>query len=180
MQSKFFLLLLFWVPSLYAADSKLARDGVELFVSVRTVEQIRAFYGARGMPADGLQELAKACFLTVGLKNARSETLWLEPLRWRLIDADGKSIKRITRQEWKARWEALRVPLAVQSTFGWSQLPESRDLYPEETVGGNISLLPPEGSFSLIASFRTGSSGEGKVLELTIPNLSCLRLGANP
>ena len=84
------------------------------------------------------------------------------------------------RQEWKARWDALQVPLAAQSTFGWSQLPESRDLYPEETVGGNISLLPPEGRFSLIASFRTGSSGDGKVLELTIPNLSCSRLGAIP
>lgn len=180
MQSKFLILLLFWVPSLCAEDKKLARDGVELFVSARTVEQIRAFYGARGMPADALQELAKACFLTVGLKNKRAETLWLEPLRWRLIDVEGKPINRISRQEWKARFEALRVPLAAQSTFGWSQLPESRDLYPEETVGGNLSLLPPEGSFSLIASFRTGSGGEGKVLELTIPNLSCSRLGANP
>ena len=180
MQSKFLILLLFWVPSLYAEDKKLARDGVELFVSARTVEQIRAFYGARGMPADALQELAKACFLTVGLKNKRAETLWLEPLRWRLIDVDGKPINLISRQEWKSRWKALSVPLAAQSTFGWSQLPESRDLYPEETVGGNISLLPPEGSFSLIASFRTGSSGDGKMLELIIPNLSCSRLGENP
>lgn len=180
MQSKFLLLLLFWVPSLYAADSKLVRDGVELFVSARSVEQIRAFYGARGMPPNALQELAKVCFLTVGLKNNRAETLWLEPTRWRFIDLNGEPIKRIMRQEWKARWDALQVPLAAQSTFGWSQLPESRDLYPEETVGGNISLLPPEGHFSLIASFRTGSSGDGKVLELTIPNLSCSRLGAIP
>ena len=180
MRSKFLLLLLFWVPSLHAVDTNLARDGVEVYVSARTTEQIHAFYGARGMPPDALQELANACFLTVGLKNRRAETLWLEPSRWRLIDGNDKPIKRISRQEWKARWDALRVPLAAQSTFGWSQLPESRDLYPEETVGGNISLLPPDGRFTLIASFRTGSSGGGKMLELIIPNLSCSRLGENP
>lgn len=176
MQSFFFFVLLLWVPNLYAADAKLARDGVELFVSARTAEQMRAFYGARGMPADALQALTKACFLTVGLRNRRAETLWLEPARWRFIDADGKPIKHISRQEWKARWGALSVPLAAQSTFGWTQLPESRDLYPEESVGGNISIQPPAGSFSLIASFRTGSSGEGKTLELTLANLAC----ANP
>ena len=180
MRSKFLLLLLFWVPSLHAVDTNLARDGVEVYVSARTTEQIHAFYGARGMPADALQALSKACFLTVGLKNRRAETLWLEPARWRFIDADGKPIKYISRQEWKARWEALSVPLAAQSTFGWTQLPESRDLYPEESVGANISIQPPAGSFTLIASFRTGSSGGGKILELIIPNLSCSRLGENP
>lgn len=180
MRSIFLSLLVVWVPSLYAADKMLARDGVELFVSARSAEQIRAFYGARGMPADALQELAKACFLTVGLKNGRTETLWLEPARWRLVDGEGKPIKRISRPEWTTRWTALNVPLAAQSTFGWSQLPESRDLYPQETVGGNISLLPPAGRFTLMASFRTGSNGEGKLLELIMPNLSCSRTGENP
>lgn len=168
-----------WVPAVYAADTKLARDGVELFVSARTPEQIRAFYAARGMPSAALQELSQACFLTVGLHNRRQETLWLEPAQWRFIGADGQPIPAISRQEWKARWTDLHVPLAAQSTFGWTQLPASRDLYPEESVGGNISIRPPQGSFTLIARFRTGS-GEGKVLELTIPKLSCAHPGTSP
>jgi hypothetical protein len=177
---RYLLLFLFcWMPPLFAADTKLAREGVELFISARTPEQMSAFYGARGMPATALQELAKACFLTVGLHNHRTETLWLEPANWRFIDAKGNPVKPISRQEWKARWTALQVPLAAQSTFGWTQLPESRDLYPDESVGANISIEPPTGSFSLIARFRTGTLGDGAILELTVPNLTCSRQGAS-
>lgn len=166
---------------MFAADTRLARDGVELFVSARTPEQIVAFYSARGLPPAALQEIAKACFLTVGLHNKRKETLWLEPAQWRFINAEGNAqgneVARITRAEWTARWKALQVPLAGQSTFGWTQLPESRDLYPDETVGGNLTVVPPGGSFSLIARFRTGADGQGQVIELTVPGISCSREG---
>ena len=175
-----FLLLVLWVPTLSAADAKLTRDGVDLFISARSPEQISAFYGVRGMPPSALQALSSACFLTLGLHNRRAETLWLEPAKWRFIDADGKPIKLISRQEWTARWATLAVPLAAQSTFGWTQLPESRDLYPEESVGGNISIQPPDGIFSLIARFRTGRRGEGALIEFKIPNLSCSRIGVAP
>lgn len=175
-------LLLFWIPSVFAADARLARDGVELFVSARTPEQIGAFYAARGLPPAALLELSQACFLTVGLHNKRKETLWLEPAQWRFSDAQGKAqgneVTRITRAQWTARWSALQVPLAAQSTFGWTQLPESRDLYPDESVGGNLTLVPPPGSFSLLARFRTGADGKGNVIELTLPNLTCAREGA--
>ena len=180
MRPLYFFLTLLWAPTLFAADEKLTREKVELFVAPRSPEQINAFYGARGMPSAALQELSKACFLTVGLHNRRAETLWLEPAKWRFIDAAGKPIKLISRQEWKARWMALSVPLAAQSTFAWSQLPESRDLYPEESVGGNLSIQPPAGTFSLIANFRTGNSADEKTIAFTIPNLSCSRQGSAP
>lgn len=172
------LFLSLWISPLCAADAQLARDGVELFVAARTPEQMRAFYGARGMPSAALQEIGKACFLTLGVRNKRGETLWLEPATWRFSDANGQPVAHISRQEWKARWMKLQVPLAAQSTFGWTQLPESRDLYPEESVGGNISIAPPSGNFSLIARFRTGAKGDGATIELTVPKLSCARNGA--
>ena len=175
-----FLFLSLWISPLCAADAKLARDGVELSISARTAEQISAFYGARGMPSAALQALSQACFLTVGLHNRRNESVWLEPAAWRFIAADGKPIARISRQEWTARWTALQVPLAAQSTFGWTQLPESRDLYPDESVGANIAIQPPTGSFSLIARFRTGAGGEGRPIELSIPGLSCAPQGLKP
>lgn len=178
--SRFLFFLLWWIPPTFAADAVPSRDGVEIFVSARTQEQMRAFYGARGLPPAALQELSKACFLTVSLHNRRSETLWLEPLTWRFINAQGKLIPRIARSEWTARWTALQVPLAAQSTFGWTQLPESRDLYPDESVGGNIAILPPPGSFRLIAHFRTGTDGDGKTIELSVPDLSCPREGTGP
>jgi hypothetical protein len=177
--SRLLFLCLFWMHPLFAADARLAREGVELFVSARTPEQIGAFYAARGLPPAALQELSKVCFLTVGLHNRRSETLWLEPAQWRFLDAKGNAFSRIARPEWTARWQALQVPLAAQSTFGWTQLPESRDLYPDESVGGNVTVVPPTGNFSLIARFRTGADGKGKMIELTVPGLSCPREGAS-
>lgn len=171
-------LLLFWVPPLFAADARLARDGVELFVSARTPEQIGAFYAARGLPPAALQEISKVCFLTVGLHNKRNETLWLEPAQWRFTDAKGNTFSRIARPEWMARWTALQVPLAAQSTFNWTQLPESRDLYPDESVAGNVTIVPPSGNFSLMARFRTGADGKGKMIELMLPGLSCSGEGA--
>ena len=175
---RFLLFLLCWIPPSFAADARLAREGVEIFISARTPEQVSAFYSARGLPPVALQELSKICFLTVSLHNRRTTTLWLEPAAWRFMDAQGKPITRVSRQEWTARWTTLQVPLAAQSTFGWTQLPESRDLYPEESVGGNIAILPSVGNFSLIARFRTGAEGEGPALELTVPGLSCPREGS--
>lgn len=174
------LILCCWAPPLFAAEARLSRESVDLYVSTRTAEQLGAFYAARGLPEAALQEITKACFLTVGLHNRRPETLWLEPAAWRFVDAQGKPVTRITRAEWKARWTALQVPLAAQSTFGWTQLPESRDLYPDETVAGNVTVVPPAGSFSLIARFRSGADGSGKTIELTVPGLSCAGAGAKP
>ncbi len=173
------LFLSLWMSPLFAADAKLARDGVEFYVSIHTPEQMRAFYGARGMPSAALQEIAKACFMTVGVRNKRTDTLWLEPVTWRFMDANGQPVAAISRQAWKALWTKLQVPLAAQSTFGWTQLPESRDLYPDEAVGGNTTILPPTGNFSLVAYFRTGAKGDGPTIELTLPNLSCAPKGAD-
>ena len=169
----FFLLFLFWVPPVLAADGRLKQDNVELFVSTRTPEQISAFYAARGLPPQAVNALAEACFLTVGLHNKRTDKLWLEPAQWQFIDNQGNPVNRITRQEWSARWQSLQVPRGAQATFGWTQLPESRDLYPDESVGGNLTLHPAAGPFTLVARFRTGEEGKGKLLELTVKNLVC-------
>jgi len=173
---RYLLFLLFlWLPLAHAADARLKQDNVELYVSTRTAEQIRAFYAARGLPPSAVQALSEACFLTVGLHNKRNEKLWLEPALWRFEDANGKPVQRITRQEWATRWEALQVPRGAQATFGWTQLPDSRDLYPDETVGANLTLRPPSGAFTLVATFRTGEEGKGSPVVLVVKNLQCPR-----
>jgi hypothetical protein len=165
------LLLLAPIAAL-AAELRILREGVELRVSPRTPEQITAFYSARGFPPEAVQIIARACFLGVGIHDQRPDTLGLELSNWRFTDAAGHEVRRITRPEWDARWQALDVPLAARSTFGWTQLPESRDLQPGEPVGGNVAVEPPAGEFSLSARFRTGS---GEVLEITVPGLRCPR-----
>ena len=175
---RLFLILLFcWSPLSIAADTRITREGLDFYLSARTPEQTNAFYSARGLPLSAVQAIAKSCFLTVGLHNRRADTVWLNLVTWRFVDASGRDIKRISLPEWRARWKALNIPLAAQATFGWTQLPETRDLQPDEDVGGNVPLIPPPGEFTLIARFATGVAGSGKPIEITVPKLTCPRDG---
>jgi hypothetical protein len=101
--------------------------------------------------------------------------VWLEPSRWRFADDQGRPVHRITREEWNARWQALGVPASSRSTFGWTQLPEQRDLRPGEPVGGNLALEPVPGPISLQARFHTGADRRGPELVLELSGLSCPR-----
>lgn len=167
------LLLMCCTPLASAADMQITRDGLDFSVSVRTPEQTRAFYAARGLPPSAVQAIAKTCLLTVTLHNRRADIVWLDLAAWDFTDAGGHPVARISRSQWAARWRSLQVPLAAQSTFGWTQLPETRDMQPDENVGGNVPIAPPEGTFTLTARFRTGMRGTGKPLEIKVPGLSC-------
>jgi len=171
------ILLLCWAPFSFAADTRVTREGLDFYLSARTPEQTNAFYSARGLPLNAVQEIAKSCFLTMGLRNRRADIVWLDLATWRFVDAHGREIKRISLPEWRARWKALNIPLAAQATFGWTQLPETRDLQPDEDVGGNVPVVPPTGEFTLIARFTTGAAGAGKLIEITVPGLTCPRDG---
>lgn len=172
------LLLMCCAPLASAADMQITRDGLDFSVSVRTPEQTNAFYAARGLPPRAVQEIANACFLTVSLHNRRADILWLDLAAWDFADANGHQVARISRSQWAARWRSLHVPLAAQSTFGWTQLPETRDMQPDESVGGNVPIAPPAGKFTLTARFRTGMKGTGKPVEIKFPGLSCPHEGA--
>ena len=63
--------------------------------------------------------------------------------------------------------------MANRATFGWTQLPEVRDLRPSEPVGGNVALLPPPGRFRLEARFATGVHKQGKEIVVILDDLSC-------
>lgn len=166
------LLLLIWPLLAHAAADRILRDGVEMCVSPRTPDQTTAFYSVRGFPPTALEAIARACFLGVMIHNRRSDSLLLDLGSWRFTDAAGHEVKRITRSVWNARWQALDVPPAARATFGWTQLPESRDLLPDEPVAGNVPVEPPDGEFTLHARFRTGSGGE---VDITVHGLHCPR-----
>ncbi|MEJ2106202.1 MAG: hypothetical protein P8X48_02585 [Acidiferrobacteraceae bacterium] len=161
----------------WAADRpgtrRVEQDGISLRVIQRTPEQISAFYAARGFPSGAVQRLARdACFLGVGIRNGRKEIVWLEPSRWRL-ERDGKRIRRLDRPYWDRVWAKIGLPKASQSTFGWTQLPESRDLRPGEGVGGNITIAPTAGPFRLRARFKLGARRDQGEISIEIDGLDC-------
>lgn len=147
-------------------------EGLVIRAQPRTPEQIAAFYAARGFPQAAIDVLTKTCFITVTLVNERQDVVWLELDNFRFLDAQGQAIPRIERKQWHARWEAIGMPAAKRATFGWTQLPESRDLQPGEPVGGNVTIERPRGRFTLEARFRLGN-GADRALRARVPDLVC-------
>lgn len=148
-------------------------QGIVLRVEARTADQIEAFYGARGFPEAAVNALRRACLMTVGFVHRRDTVLWLEPARWRFVDEQGRELVRLDRAHWSALWEQLDVPAASRATFGWTQLPERRDLHPNEPVGGNVALAPVAGPFRLEARFATGPNRDGPELTVSLAGLRC-------
>lgn len=172
------IFLLFLLPLMaQAQDRYRTQDGLTFSASTRTPEQMVAFYAARGFPEAMVREITASCFVTAGMQNRREEVVWLELDQWRFVDAAGQPVVRIDRPAWNRKWEALGAPQSARATFGWTQLPESRNLQPGESVGGNVAVVAPSGVFSLRARFRTAS---GKQIEIVVPELQCPRGNAKP
>ena len=171
-------LLILLVPALTPAAEvdrsyRYEDANIALRMIPRTPDQMAAFYEARGFPTQAITEIRKACFITVGITNRRRDILWLELANWRIADETGKPVQRLHRDYWNALWKRLDLPLANRATFGWTQLPESRDLHPDEPAGGNLGVLPPSGRFMLEARFRTGADGRGEPLTVRIFDIEC-------
>ncbi len=154
-------------------DGRYEGQGIVMSVSARTPEQISAFYEARGFPRAAIEALQGTCFVTVGIQNRREDIVWLEPARWQFLDAAGQAIERLPRAHWERRFKKLGVSPANRATFGWTQLPESRDLRPAEPVGGNVTLPPVRGTFTLVARFATGADRRGPEITARFDKLTC-------
>jgi hypothetical protein len=131
-----------------------------------------AFYIGRRFPPEVINETRKLCFVTVGIRNRTREVIWLEPERWRFVNASG-DVRRLSREEWRKRLDAIGAPPAVRTTLTWTQLPDERDLQPNENVGANAAIPPLKGEFVLEARFATGTDRQGPELVVKMPGLSC-------
>ena len=161
------------VASLLAVSARLlAAPTVELEFMPRTPDQMSAFYEARGFPAPMVNLLSKQCFITVRIHNTGQETVWLDLNNWK-FSSDGKPLQRFHRNHWKPVWRDMQIPMAKQSTFRWTLLPELLDYQPHEEEGGNIILPRVSTRISLKAHFATGSDQQGPVITYTNDKLQC-------
>ncbi|MCI0507056.1 MAG: hypothetical protein L0Z73_13235 [Gammaproteobacteria bacterium] len=155
---------------------KIENQFVKFGLSARTPEQMAAFYEARGFPKQAIEAATQHCFITVGIRNISKHKIWLDLNRWRIFNEQG-AVARTNREQWKQKWQQLNVPLASQATFNWTLLPESRDLHPDEPVGGNITLTPTDMPFTVEAVFATGDDQQGQPFVVKIENVRCLKDG---
>lgn len=145
---------------------------LELRITPRTPEQIGAFYEARGFPPEMVALLKRQCFMTISIHNTSQDVIWLDLTRWRFT-ARGEALPRIDRAAWKQRWATMNIPLASQSTFRWTLLPESLDFQPDEAEGGNITLERTSAPITLEAGFQSAHDRRGPLIKLRYEDLRC-------
>ena len=165
----------------HAATAAKPNDGINRFedndltvvIGSRTPEQLAAFYAGRGFNQASIDAITKKCFVFGMVENKTYDTLWLILDDWKFIAADGSPVKRLKKDDWVEVWQETGLTQAHQSTFGWTQLPESRDLRQYEHVGGNVAVEWKNEPFKLIATFKAGADKTGKSRTITVENLTC-------
>ncbi len=172
--------LIVMLLTLYSAEVSVAAeepftyqaDDVYMRVIVRSPEQLSAFYQGRQFSGAAIDRILQTCFITPIVKNKTYEVLWLDLDDWQFL-RDGKPIPRIKRDYWKAEWQAVGLAQAHQSTFGWTLMPDQRDLRRDEGVGGSVVIPQQAQPFTLIARFHTGADKQGPLKIIEFKDVSC-------
>lgn len=140
----------------------------------RTPQQIAAFYEARGFSKPMIDKLKQQCFITTWIHNKSSHVIWLDLSQWQFSNASG-AIERRNRQYWKTVWNKMHIPLAHQSTFRWTLLPETLDFQPGEREGGNIILPRDVQPIQIQATFPTQADKSGTPIIIKFSPLQCAK-----
>ena len=135
-------------------------------------ESMAAFYEARGFPQAAVDLITLSCFITVHIHNRSDDTLWLDVSEWRFSN-NGKPVKRLDREYWNRQWDNIDLRQASRSTFGWTQLPQVRDLQPDEPVGGNLTFPLGNDPIDLTLNLPTGQDRRGKLITVEFRNIAC-------
>jgi len=144
-----------------------------LRLAPRTPNQMTAFYEARGFPPAAIEEIRQACFITVGLRNNSDSIVWFDLSNWQFTTVKGP-LKRILREDWKARWQQLGLAQRFQSTFRWTLAPEHLDYRPHEHEGGNITLPRTGEPFTITADIYVGKQ-KNRLYQVKFENIVCAR-----
>ncbi len=167
------------VPSRGVASPRYEDDSLMVRMVLRTPDQLTAFYLGRGFNQAAIDQILATCFLTPIVHNKTTDVLWLTLDDWRFSRGD-KDIPRLGRDYWTARWAEAELPLAQQSTFGWTLLPEVRDLRPDEGAGGSVVIPRQDRPFTLTMRLPTGANKQGPVKTLVFEDLQCTNSSPAP
>jgi hypothetical protein len=142
-------------------------------IVMRTPDQLTAFYLGREFNRAAIAKILDTCFITPIIHNKTLDVLWLELDAWQFSQGD-RIIPRIKRDYWPDKWREAGLAQAHQSTFGWTLMPEVRDLRLDEGVGGSVVIPMQSRPFTLTMKFHTGADRQGPVKTVVFENLQCV------
>ncbi|MBU1192776.1 MAG: hypothetical protein KKE76_13805 [Gammaproteobacteria bacterium] len=162
------------ISSLATAADPLSHQSEQLDVQLapRTPQQMAAFYEARGFGRDMIDSLNEHCFITVAIHNKSADVIWLDLNQWHFKNAAGEVLRQ-DRVYWRERWNRMQIPLAHQSTFRWTLLPEQLDFRPGEYEGGNITLPRLGKPMTITAQFYPDEQRNGTPITVKFDNVQC-------
>ncbi len=146
---------------------------VSVRVIMRTPDQLTAFYLGREFNHAAIDKILETCFITPIVQNRTLDVLWLDLDEWQFSQGD-KVIPRIKRDYWPDKWQETGLSKSHQSTFGWTLMPEVRDLRLDEGVGGSVVIPMQTGPFQLTMKFHTGADKKGPVKTVVFEDLQCV------
>jgi len=146
---------------------------VSVRVVMRTSDQLTAFYLGREFNRAAIGKILETCFVTPIVQNKTLDVLWLELDEWQFSRGD-TVIPRIKRDYWLDKWQEVKLPKSHQSTFGWTLMPEVRDLRLDEGAGGSVVIPMQTRPFRLAMNFRTGADKQGPVKTVVFEDLKCV------
>lgn len=169
--------LCFVAASTFGADRAEKRwefdnGALQVHANPRTPQQIAAFYIGRKFPPEMIELLRQECFVTFVIRNRSAHVIWLDQSRW-TFEAGGEALQSLDRTYWKQQWQELDAPLAAQSTFRWTLLPETLDFRPNETEGGNVVLPRTDKPITLTARFAREGTAANDTIEVRFDDLRC-------
>ena len=141
------------------------------FISLSS-QQIGSFYEGREFDKAAVTKLMSSCYVTVIITNKTNDILWLDLDAW-TFNQNGQSFKRQTRAYWDRQWDEIGLTQAHRSTFGWTLMPDVRNLYTNESVGGRIPVPMQSKTFSVTLNFPTGANKQGKEKSIKVDDMSC-------
>lgn len=163
---------LFLSQGIAATRATFENEKLKVKITTNAPQPISAFYEGRGFQKNMIDILKQQCFVSVFIRNKSDDIIWLDLSQWQISNSDGK-IKRLDRHYWRSRWKMMNIPMAHQSTFRWTLIPEVLNFYPQEKEGGNIILPRTDQPFSISARFDTGSSRKGQPIQINFDNITC-------
>ena len=137
-----------------------------------TPAQIASFYEGREFNKAAIEKLTAVCYVAVIVKNKTDDILWLDLAAWEFRQGK-KSFPPLSRDYWQQQWDTIDLNKAHRATFGWTLMPPLRNLYPDEGVGGRISMPVQLKPFSVTLNFPKGDKKQGKLKSYTVNNLVC-------
>lgn len=147
----------------------------EVFIRIvqRSQEQLTAFYLGREFNQASIDQILGTCFITPIIHNKTFDVLWLELDNWKFSRGD-KQIPRVKRDYWPEKWEQSGLTQAHRSTFGWTLMPEVRDLRLDERVGGSVVIPWQSRPFTLTMNFHTGAGKQGPLKTIVFKDIECV------